>query len=328
MIATRDAIKAVLSLTIAGVFMWSAFHSVDLPEVWDVLLRTNALWVFGGWLLVILATYPRAYRWRSLIYPVLPDVPITTLFRAILIGYAGNNLIPRAGEIAKILAVDRDPDKMSSLLATVAIERLIDLIVVIAMFAGVMFLIRDKLETAFPGMAQMVTSASILISLVAVALAILSVKGDRIADAVEPRATSPRLIKLISLGRAFLEGTKAVRTPGGYLSIFAWTFWLNAAYVGAIYLPFLGFGFTGKYGLDFVDAIVVTTISTLGIIIPTPGGAGTYHYFCSRALNGLYGIPLEEALAFATVVHGLIFFGFLLIGGPGLIALIWRKPKS
>jgi glycosyltransferase 2 family protein len=328
LISAKDIIKTALSLGLAAFFLWSAFQSVNLLRVWEILLESDVVWLMGSVLLIVLATYPRAYRWRILISPVIPFVPIRKLFTAILIGYAGNNLIPRAGEIAKIWAIDRDPKRMSSLVATVAVERLLDLIILMGMFTWVTILIREKLASVFPWMGGTITMATIVIAAATVFLLALSLFGDRLLDRVDGASHHPLIKRLLGLCRSFLQGTEAIRSPKAYFGIAIWTLLLNAAYIGAMYLPFFAFDFHAKYQLGLQDALVVLTIATLGIIIPTPGGAGTYHYFCRQALHGLYGIPLEEAIAFATVVHGLTYVMFLVLGGPGLVTLIWRKRAT
>ena len=174
------------------------------------------------------------------------------------------------------------------------------------------------------------TLTTILIVLVVVAVLGVSIYGNQIVDALGRRFPKFSENRAAGLIESFLQGMEAVRTPGSYAGILLWTFLLNAFYILSLYFPFFAFGFVDRFDLGLVDAIAVLTIATVGIIIPTPGGAGTYHYFCSRALHGLFGVPLEEAVAFATVVHGLAYFSFFLIGGPSLISLMWNKrpPES
>lgn len=326
--STRGLVKIVASVALAVFFLWSAFHSVDLAAVWDILLGTHVGWLLVATAVIILATYPRAFRWRILMAPVAPGVPIATLFRAILIGYAGNNLVPRAGELAKVWAVDRTPARVSGLIATVAVERLIDLIAVVAMFAAVAWLLRDRLGQVFPWMSGTATTVAYVLFAITAGLVVVSVAGNRVLDRAEsryPRLSGSRLGAIV---RSFLQGTESIRSPSAYAGIFFWTLLLNAAYALAMYLPFFAFGFDTRYGLGFVDAIAVLVIATIGIIIPMPGGTGTYHWFCSRALHGLFGVPLEEAVAFATAVHGLTYVAFLVLGGPGLIGLVRKERLS
>ena len=329
MINPREAAKIILSLGLAGFFLYSAFEHVDLSRVWEIVRQSDAIWLLGAVGLVLLASYPRAYRWRILMRSVLPGLPIHKLVAAILIGYAGNNLIPRAGEIAKIWAIERDPNKMSGLVATVAVERLIDLIMLLAMFAGVMFLVRERLEAVFPWMEGIVIWAALGIGIATLALFVLSIGGQRILDRLQSLFSSVIAARIIDLARSFLDGMDSIRSPSRAIWIAWWTLVLNVAYVGSLYVPLYAFDFPAKYDLGVTEAIVVVTIATLGIVIPTPGGAGTYHLFCSRALNEIYGVPLDEALAFATVCHSLAYVGFLVFGGPGLISLVWgRRPQE
>jgi hypothetical protein len=59
-------------------------------------------------------------------------------------------------------------------------------------------------------------------------------------------------------------------------------------------------------------------ISSIGIVIPTPAGIGTYHLFVQQALYQLYSIPLVDGLTFATVTHGVTVI-IILVTAPILL---------
>jgi uncharacterized protein (TIRG00374 family) len=324
----KTILKIVFSLGLAAFFLWSAFRTVDIGQVVEILRQTELGWLLATPAVVILATLPRAWRWKILMKPVLPDASMRKVFMAIIIGYAANNLIPRSGEIAKVWALDRNPDKLFGLAATVAVERLLDLVTVMVLFAFVTVMLQGRLTEVVPWLDGIATTATIVISLVMMVVIGISVYGDPIIDAAGKRFPKFSGSKVAGLVRSFLQGMEAVKTPGSYAGIVLWTLLLNSMYVLSLYLPFFAFGFTERFDLGLIDAVAVLTLATVGIIIPTPGGAGTYHYFCSRGLNGLFGVPLEEAVAYATVVHGLTYFSFFLLGGPSLISLMWNKRRS
>ena len=330
MTSFKTVLKVVLSLGLAAFFFWSAFRTVNIDQVINILSQSDLVWLLASPTFIILANFPRAWRWKILMKPVLPDTSTGKVFMAIIIGYAGNNLIPRAGEIAKIWAIDRNPDKLSGLAATVAVERLLDLITLIVMFGAIAVLLQGHLSEVFPWLEGTATVATILIVVVVIAVLGVSVYGNQIVDALGRKFPKFSESRVAGLTESFLQGMEAVRTPGSYTGILLWTFLLNAFYTLSLYFPFFAFGFVDRFDLGLVDAITILTIATVGIIIPTPGGAGTYHFFCSKAMNGLFGVPLEEALAFATVVHGLAYFSFFLIGGPSRISLMLNKrpPRS
>ncbi|MDP6041301.1 MAG: lysylphosphatidylglycerol synthase domain-containing protein, partial [Candidatus Latescibacteria bacterium] len=120
----------------------------------------------------------------------------------------------------------------------------------------------------------------------------------------------------------------SIRSFSGYLGIFISTIVLNTMYWLSILLPFFSFQFHINYGLNPFDALVVMTIATIGVILPTPGGTGTYHLFCRQALVQLYGVPVSEAMAFATVAHALAIVAFLLFGGPSLLRMVLKKETK
>ena len=129
-----------------------------------------------------------------------------------------------------------------------------------------------------------------------------------------------------------IQGLGGVHATSGYIGILLSSILLNLTYILISYVTFFAFGFPSRYHLGFYDAVVVLVISTIGVIIPTPGGTGTYHYFCSQTLYAVCDVPLADALAYATVMHGLAFIAYLAAGGPGLIRLLlspqaWRRAK-
>jgi len=61
------------------------------------------------------------------------------------------------------------------------------------------------------------------------------------------------------------------------------------------------FSFEPTAHLDAVTGLVTFVFGTLGIVIPTPGGMGSYQYLISEAL-GLYGIASSDAFSFANIL--------------------------
>ena len=216
-------------------------------------------------------------------------------------------------------------------MATVLVERVIDLLSFLLLSGAVSLLIRDAVASAFPGAGSAATVALITCLVALAAFVALSAWGHRgIAPLKRAMAAvSPALSDRISgLAHSFVDGMAAVRSPSGYAGIVIWTVLINFGYALALYAPIVAFHFDSRYGLGPADALTVMVMATVGIILPAPGGAGTYHYFCSQTLTGLYGVPREEALAFATVAHAIGYLLFLISGGPGLLRLLWRKGRE
>jgi glycosyltransferase 2 family protein len=331
----KTALKVGLSLCLAALFLWAAFRGVDLDHLWQAMGRLRLPWLAALVALFLLSNLPRARRWQVLMAPVSREIPFWSAVWALMVGYAGNCLIPRAGELARVMAI-RQTRKLpvSGLVATVVVERVLDMLTVVLLLGVVLLFYRDQIALTFPWMEAVGIAAFAACLLVLLALGLLSAKGDRALAALKMRLSglSPSLAaRLTDALGALFRGMGAVRTASGYLEITIHTALLNAAYLSTVYVALLGFGFTDRYDLGLSEALVVLVISTVGVIIPTPGGTGTYHYFCSQTLHHFYRVPLADALAFATVVHGVGYIAFLVVGGPGLFSLIARhrfKPSD
>src|SRR5262245_9250952 len=98
----RGALGLVLSVAL---LVWP-LHGVHFSEVWEVLRRSNlALFVLSAFTATII--FPvRAWRWRYILEPVAPRLPLGVLWRSTAIGMMINNTVPaRAGELARAYAL-------------------------------------------------------------------------------------------------------------------------------------------------------------------------------------------------------------------------------
>lgn len=60
-------------------------------------------------------------------------------------------------------------------------------------------------------------------------------------------------------------------------------------------------------------------IGALGMIVPTPGGAGSFHFITILTLTSLYGVHPSGATAYAVFLHGAQLILYLASGGLILI---------
>lgn len=341
----KQALKIALSIFLAVFFLWLAFREIKWEEFFQALQTANPIWLIVTVFLLVLSCLPRAWRWMILLRPIHPHIPIRAAFRAVLIGYAGNSVFPRAGEIARIVALRQKVDvPFSTILATVVVERILDLLAFAIIFLVVVLTVTDKINTAFADLTLFgyrllelmpleLFSTLLAVGLfsILVFLGLLSIYGNRslpFIHTIASRISPTFAVRIIDILELFLEGIVSVRSISGYFGILVSTIVLNALYWFSIFLPFFSFQFHINYGLKAFDALVVLAIATIGVILPTPGGAGTYHLFCKQALVQLYGVSISEAIAFATVVHALGIVAFLFFGGPSLLRMVWNKETK
>ena len=325
-VSGRTIAKTIASVALTAVFLWYAFASVDLNGVATSLSLADPTGLLLGVGMVFISTFPRGWRWQILMRAVA-NPSFRHIFGAILAGYAANSFVPRSGEIARVLVL-RLPGATTGLLASVLVERILDLLTLLLLFAFVLHVVPGQIVLAYPWIETALLTGSIVVGIAVIAILAASVAGPRLLEKIRHilGRVSPSFGERAStILESFVHGLSAIRSPRGYALILVHTMALNLCYALSVYLPFSSFGFVERYGLSFGDAIVVMAIATVGVVLPTPGGAGTYHLFCSQALTQLYGVPSEESLAFATAIHGGVFFVFLLTGGPLLVRLLWQK---
>jgi hypothetical protein len=127
--------------------------------------------------------------------------------------------------------------------------------------------------------------------------------------------------KVIGVLKGFGEGMQTafkVKNPPMFLvhSVNIW-----AMYILMTYFIILAFSPTANLSLE--AALVTFTAGGWGIVIPSPGGMGTYHFLTGEALQ-LYGISSLNAFSWANIGFFTINIGCnVLIGAAALLLLPW-----
>ena len=98
----------------------------------DLLLSlksANYWWIALLVPISLLGHWIRALRWKYLMAPIKKDCKLSHLFGAIMIGYAVNNVLPRVGELVRPYVLgNQEQVSKSAALATVVVERILDLL--------------------------------------------------------------------------------------------------------------------------------------------------------------------------------------------------------
>ena len=103
----RKLALVCLGLAVSAVFAYLAVRGVNWAELRDGLRQSNYWWVIPAILLLFAAQGMRALRWQYLFpRPTRPAYGPT--LEATLLGQAVNNVLPaRAGEAARVVALNR-----------------------------------------------------------------------------------------------------------------------------------------------------------------------------------------------------------------------------
>ena len=121
------------------------------------------------------------------------------------------------------------------------------------------------------------------------------------------------------------EGILSVRRVRNVPLFIFYTMGIWASFFLEFYVAFFAFSFSADLGV--VAALVMFAVGTIAVIVPTPNGAGPWH-FAIITMMVLYGVGREDAAVFALLVHGIQTFLLILLGIYGLAALPFTNKSK
>ncbi|MBX7045463.1 MAG: flippase-like domain-containing protein [Ignavibacteria bacterium] len=316
----KKILKFLLITGLLALFLYLALRSVNFDDLVTELKKTNYLLAIAGGLVgVFIGSYFRALRWRYFLNPIKENISMKNLFPPIMIGYMLNSVIPRGGEFTRpiILARNEDISKAASF-GTILVERIFDVLSVLAAFGISLFAFKDKLGAAFPE--YNIEKIAVVASLITLAIIIFLIivifnieKSELVIEKITgkffPEKIQAKIKKFFS---STMSGFLFIKYPKQYLPIFIYTVLIWIMYLLSAYITFFACGINN---LNLVDANLVLTMITFAMFLPLPGNsAGAFHYICSGTLVNIFGIDREVAFGYATVNHLTGFILQILIG--------------
>jgi len=273
-------------------------------------------WILLSFVILMISHIIRAWRWRYLLEPIKPAIGLRNLFSAVMIGYLFNNILPRAGELARPYVIGREESiSKSAAFGTIVVERIMDTASFLFLVLIIPFVYDGPLRESFPWL----TEAGVIISLgtggVLVLLIVMMLRRDwtdrllRIVGRLVPKSFEKRVEGFV---HSFLDGLLFVKRPGRFLIIGISSIIIWALYVLMVYTAFFAFHLEDRLGIG--SAVVLQAISSIGVAIPTPGSTGSYHAFAAQTLTKLFSVDGAVALSYATVTHAAGFVGTTIIG--------------
>lgn len=306
----RHVRTAAIALLTAGLMAFF-LRNASLERVWSELLGARRDLFAGGVLCTVVVYLVRVVRWRYLLRPIGPTRFYPAL-RATIIGFALNSLVPgRVGEVVRPVMLARSEGlSAAASLATIVVERLLDLLVICLIFGGIVALSGPQQSAAGSALlATMRTGAAIagLAGAAALTLAFALAADPRRAGRLAarlahwaPAGVARRMAG--QLGR-FLEGAAAACRPRTLAIGMFWTFILWGATAMSLWFVTQAFGIY----IDAAGAIIMLGLIVVGVAVPTPGGVGSYHAAYQLGATVLYGATDDQAVGAALLLHLLSF---------------------
>lgn len=321
----------VAGLVVSALALWLALRGLRITDVIAHVRTVRPLPLLTAVGLATLTFPIRTVRWRHLVRDseggVIAPAPA---WHAVAIGFMGNNLLPlRAGELLRAWALTRlAPVRMSSALASIAVERVFDALTVVGSLGLGLLLSGLEADVTLGGI-QVSTLARRVGLLVAVAFlgaaAVLAWPSAfrRVLERAVPFAGLR--YRLLALLDGVREGLTALRSPVRLAAVIGWSVTLWAVNAASFWALFFGFGIRA----DFGAALVVQGAVVFGVAVPSsPGYVGVFEAAIVLAL-ALYGVSQDQALAYALTYHAATFLPIILLGFHSLArtSLGWRDLR-
>ena len=316
------------SLALGGGLLYLALRGADFEAVRSGLRDGAWGWLAPLSLVSVASVAIRAWRWRLLLnaLPTGADrEPVTfeTSFVSVMIGYLVNYAAPRLGEFARAANVSsRSGRSFPAVFGTVVADRVLDVAMLLLALFSVALLYGSRLDGIWAAFGDGLAGAREALPTLTVGLAAGLVVATLASLAwVIARRARGLGGRLLGLAGQFRDGLSAVlRLPQrGALVLSTLLLWASYGLMADIPLRLLGL--SEAYGLGLIDAWALMAVGAVGMSLPSPGGAGSYHYATVLTLTVLFGVAASPAAAYAVIGHAaqLVFYCL-----AGVAALVWQ----
>jgi len=274
-------------------------------------------WIFLVFAAFLVSNYNRTMKWLLMLRPLGYNPKFFNCFFTILVGYFANLGIPRMGEVVRAgLFSKYEHIPVEKVMGTIVVDRVVDVLCLMLAFGLALFFEYDKLwgyvvENADKGEGGTSHLWWILGGLVAIFAFSFWIFRKKISQTVLYK-------KVVKIFAGFWEGILTVRRlehPGLFIfhSLSIWFLYFLMTWLG-----FQAFEPTAH--LEMRAALTVFAFGTLGMVIPSPGGMGTFHALVIASLTLFYGIKGDDAFSVANIIFFSVSIGFNIF--LGLLSLI------
>jgi glycosyltransferase 2 family protein len=313
---TSKLLRLGLGGALAALFAWLIVRQVRLDELERAFASADMRWVFVALIAFAVGYSCRIERWRLMLARDNPRLTWWDCAGPFMGSFAANNVLPfRAGDVLRSFAFNKRLGTTSGVvIATLIAERLLDLLLVLALLAAALIFASTRIAgLAGAGSTVPIAGAgAVLLALFypdlfkpfalwmgRIASRFWPKLGQKIVDEIEKS-----LITIHHLTR----GNTMVRLVTW--SLLAWVaegcvYWASALALPSISVP--------------IAAWVALPVGSLATLIPsTPGYVGTFDYFTIRAMAELGNATVATA-AYALLVHVVLWLPPTIVGGLYLL---------
>ena len=295
----KNILNVMVSLMLGGAILYWMYRDFDFRHVRDVLTSEMSwTWMLLSLPFGIMAQVFRGWRWRQSLEPLGEKSRASVRVHAVFLSYAASLVIPRSGEFLRCgVLSQKDGVSFPKALGTVVTERAIDtlLVVVIALLTvATQFRVFSSFFEETGTSLDAIFHRFTLTGWIVTAICIVAIGG--LAWLLF------RNRKIREVFSHIWQGIISLRNVKNAPLFIVYTLAIWGCYFLHYYLTFFCFDATSSLGLGC--ALATFTVGSFAVIVPTPNGAGSWH-FAVKTMLILYGVGETDALYFVLIVHSI-----------------------
>ena len=326
-------IKYLLSIFLTIIIIYFLFKHQDPIALVNELKKVDFNWIVLSMIFGALAYVSRGLRWKIMLEAIDYKTSNINNIAAVSIGYFTNLFVPRAGEITRCTALNqKEKIPLNKLFGTIIVERVIDFMALIFLLLFTIISQHKIIKDFYLAIKNQnsETNSKILLffaSFITLILIIFLLKKQ-----IKKLSFYDKIKQFID---GLKEGFKSVGNIKNKTHFWIHTFIIWLMYFLMTYVCFFSMSETNH--LSLIDGVFILVLGGIGMVIPTPGGIGSYHAIVMIGLAvlgvgyisfGSESTSANPALIFPTIVHIAQTLVAIIMGVISLLILFIFNNKT
>ena len=326
-------IKYILSIFLTIIIIYFLFKHQDPIALINELKKVDFNWIVLSMIFGALAYVSRGLRWKIMLEAIDYKTSNINNIAAVSIGYFTNLFVPRAGEITRCTALNqKEKIPLNKLFGTIIVERVIDFMTLIFLLLVTLISQHKIIKDFYLAIKNQnsETNSKILLffaSFITLILIIFLLKKQ-----IKKLSFYEKIKQFID---GLKEGFKSVGNIKNKTHFWIHTFIIWLMYFLMTYVCFFSMSETNH--LSLIDGVFILVLGGIGMVIPTPGGIGSYHAIVMIGLAvlgvgyisfGSESTSANPALIFPTIVHIAQTLVAIIMGVISLLILFIFNNKT
>lgn len=301
----------VLMVIIVLASYWLVGRDFSWPLFVSSLWNVQPIWLTASIVATLLTYVARAFRWQVLLNPV-KSIRMGQLISTNVLGFSAIYLIGRAGELVRPLWLTRrERIPLTASVATILVERVLDTLMLIALFGWALFLV--KLPSAAVQTITLMKNGAWLLVAGSIGGMIFLFFFRSNVERITRYVPIARLARLL---RSFAEGLSFLDRGRSFGLAIAHSFLVWIVIVLQFWFMLLGMNFH----FSISAATLVMVGAAIGSIVQVPGIGGGFQAGYAFCMTTFFIVPAEQAIATSLVAWVSCYVPTVLAGGLYMVS--------